>query len=59
MVGFADDITAPGEISELRQWWDHLLEIGPAYGYFPQPAKFWLIVKETKVTDAREVLEGT
>ncbi|XP_066921132.1 uncharacterized protein [Clytia hemisphaerica] len=59
MVGFADDITAAGDIQSLKQWWDLLLEIGPAYGYFPQPSKSWLIVKETKLTEATEVFAGT
>ena len=59
MVGFADDITAAGDIQSLKQWWDHLLEIGPSYGYFPQPSKSWLIVKETKLAEATEVFGGT
>ena len=29
MVAFADDITAAGSLDALKQWWDHILEIGP------------------------------
>ena len=59
MVGFADDITAAGDIAALREWWDHLLEIGPCYGYFPQPTKSWLIVKNEKHAEAIDTFEGT
>ena len=59
MVGFADDITAAGDIASLKLWWDHLLEIGPAYGYFPQPTKSWLIVKDTKLAEATDVFADT
>ena len=59
MAGFADDITAAGEILALRRWWTNLMEIGPAYGYFPQPTKSWLIVKQEKLEEAKQAFEGT
>lgn len=59
MVAFADDITAAGTLEALKQWWDHLLEIGPSYGYFPQPTKSWLIVKSDQLDQARQTFAGT
>lgn len=32
MVGFADDISAAGSIEALKQWLDHVMDIGPNYG---------------------------
>ena len=39
MAGFADDVTASGNIEALRRWWEALMQIGPNYGYYPQPTK--------------------
>ena len=41
--------------SALKQWWDLLLLLGPQYGYFPNGAKSWLVVKEGVEDTAREV----
>ena len=43
---YADDASAAGNIHALRHWWDHLVELGPDYGYHPNAPKTWLIVKE-------------
>ena len=32
---FADDASAAGDLHALRRWWDHLIRIGPEYGYYP------------------------
>ena len=44
-VWFADDATAVGSASVLLDWWNHLVSIGPAFGYFPNSSKTFLIVK--------------
>ena len=44
-IWFADDAAAGGSVSQLKEWWDKLLELGPAYGYYPNPQKTWLIVR--------------
>ena len=59
MVAFADDITGAGKISTLKKWWNKLCDICPKFGYFPQPSKSWLIVKENHLTTASEVFEDT
>ena len=45
MVAYADDFSAASSISSLKCWWDKMCELGPKFGYFPEPAKSWLIVK--------------
>eukprot|EP00111_Clytia_hemisphaerica_P021484 TCONS_00063214-protein len=45
--------------THLKKWWDHLLEIGPSYVYYPQPTKSWLIVKPDQLEQAQEKFAGT
>ena len=45
MVAYADDFSASGSITRLNYWWDTSCELGPKFGYFPEPTKSWLIVK--------------
>ena len=54
-VWYADDATACGSLSELRLWWDKLLQFGPAFGYFPNPSKTCLVVKESFYDAAVEI----
>ena len=37
MVAFADDFSAAGKLISLLLWWTTLLEIGPKFGYYPEP----------------------
>jgi len=55
---FADDATAGGPLNDLRGWWSRLLTLGPAYGYFVNAVKTWLIVKEKSFSIAKKVLAG-
>ena len=43
---FADDSSAAGHLSGIFKWWNKLSEIGPQFGYFPNPSKCVLIVKD-------------
>ena len=43
---YADDASAGGELQHIKVWWDGLTQMGPQYGYFPNPEKAWLVVKE-------------
>ena len=43
---YAEGASAGGDVQDLKSWWDRLTQLGPQFGYFPNPAKTWLIVKE-------------
>ena len=58
-VWYADDASAASELKQLRDWWDHLTRSGPDYGYFPNAAKTWLIVKEGMYIEAASTFQGT
>ena len=59
IVVFADDFSAAGKLTSLLQWWTTLLEIGPKFGYYPEPKKSWLITKLETHTLAKEVFEAS
>ena len=44
-VCYADDATADGSINGLWEWWSVPSEHGPAFSYYPNPRKTWIIVK--------------
>ena len=53
-VWFADDATAGGCLEQLHEWWVKLNNLGPPFGYFPNPSKTWLIVKEKHLSTATQ-----
>ena len=57
-IWFADDATAGGKLTDLRNWWDILTNVGPDYGYFPNASKTWLIVKEEYEDEAALIFDG-
>ena len=58
-VWFADDATAGGRLRALRHWWDALVLLGPRFGYYPNSAKTWLVVKDEAFSEAQALFEGT
>ena len=58
-VWFADNATTGGGLTGLRRWWDHVVERSPAYGYYPNPIKTCLVVKEESFEMTEKVFEGT
>ena len=44
-VWFVDDAFAGGTLHGLYEWRSRLQDLGPLYGYYPNAAKTWLIVK--------------
>lgn len=56
-IWYADDASASGTISQLRQWWDALNENGPLYGYFPNASKTHLVVKLSFLPQLSRVLK--
>ena len=57
-IWYADDTSAGDKMDGLRAWWDKITELGPEYGYFPNPAKTWLVVKEEHLEAAQNKFEG-
>ena len=54
-IWYADDASVIGELSQIRCWFDDLIKIGPLYGYYPEPAKCHLVVKEPFISIAKEL----
>ena len=52
---FADDASAGGHLTDLVAWWKKLNELGPAFGYYPNASKTWLVVKEEHLQLAQEL----
>jgi hypothetical protein len=50
---YSDDAGAGGSFEDLRRFFTRLQEIGPSYGYFPEPSKSILIVQEFNRTSAK------
>ena len=54
-VWYADESAAIGKIEQLRAWWDRLVKQGPAFGYFPNPSKTWIVTKQEYHKEVTEV----
>ncbi len=49
---YADDSSCGGKLRRILNWFRQLLNLGPSYGYFAEPAKSVLIVKEEHLEEA-------
>ena len=58
-LAYADDIGGGAKLQVLREWWENIYENGPSFGYFPKASKSWLVVKENKFEEAKQIFEGT
>ena len=58
-TAYADDLGGAGLLMDLRQWWNNIERTGPLFGYFPKASKSWLIVKDSKLKEAKKIFEGT
>ena len=56
---YADDAVALGFVRDLRIWWDSLTNVGPSFGYYANPAKTWLVTKDSCLADAIKTFAGT
>ena len=55
---FADDSSAAGTLNSILSWWKKPLKVGPMYGYFPNPTKCVLIVKNEETRRRAEEMFG-
>lgn len=58
-IAFADDVTAVGTISQLKQWWNNIICYGPLLGYHVNESKSWLIVKGHYLQEAQEIFKDS
>jgi hypothetical protein len=58
-VWFADDASAAGKLSGVKDWWNNISKIGPEYGYFPNADKTWLVVKERHFEKSKQLFQDT
>ncbi len=58
-VWYADDASALGSITNIRNWWDKLTNTGPSFGYHANPAKTWLVAKDTHLSEAITAFSGS
>ena len=58
-VAFADDFTVAGKPTSIRGYWGKLTVLGPKHGYFPKASKSYVIVKEDKLGEARNVFNDS
>ena len=56
---FADDAGAGGKLQDLFNWWCVLAEKGPLYGYFVNPPKTWLVVKDCCFASATALFQNS
>ena len=56
---FADDAGAGGKLRDLFNWWCVLAEKGPLYGYFVNPPKTWLVVKDCRYASATALFQNS
>lgn len=56
---YADDAAVVGKLTDLRDWWDRLVTLGPQYGYFPNPSKTWLVTKDGLCDTANSIFAST
>ena len=50
---YADDSACTAKLSNLKVWFQKLCELGPDYGYPPEPTKTVLVVRATEEAEAK------
>ena len=58
-IWFADNASAIGELKALLILWNELPRVGPIYGYYPNAAKTWLVVKVDHIEEAHQLFKNT
>ena len=54
-VWYADDGSAGGSLFDLLDWWLHLSDLGPKFGYYPNARKSILLVKPDHLEAAQQL----
>ena len=56
---YADDAGAGGRLQSLYSWWMTLTTDGPSFGYYVNPPKTWLLVKDEHLEEAQNLFGST
>ena len=56
---FADDAGGGAKLTSLRSWWSALAGEGPKFGYFVNPPKTWLLVRDAHRAEAERLFQDT
>jgi hypothetical protein len=56
-VWYADDSSAADNVNKLIEWFQRLIELGPDFGYFPEPQKSVVVVKPTEVEGVQQLMQ--
>ena len=59
LIWYADDSAAIETVEQLHVWWNRLVSEGPAFGYFPNPFKTWLVTKQRHFDEASNMFAGS
>ena len=54
-IWYADDATASGKLSNLKEWWNKLSVSGPDFGYFPNAQKSVVVTKPSHLEEATRI----
>ena len=55
---YADDASAAGSLQAIKLYFQELTEVGPKYGYYPEPSKSILIVRDNNLQQAQAFLDA-
>ena len=58
-IWFADDSAAGGNVNDLQSWWNRIVKKSPAFGYYVNSKKTWLVGKEDQYENAVKCFEDT
>ena len=56
---YDDNATAAEILHSTRCWWNHLVSVGPVFGYHAHASKTWLLMKEEHLDQAKIIFQGT
>ena len=54
---YADDSVCAAKLTRLREWFDKLTELGPDFGYYPEPRKTILVIEPKDKAEARTLFD--
>ena len=56
---YADDSSCVANLKDLRVWFDKLCDLGPDYGYYPEPSKSFLVIDPSDLPSAQDLFRDT